>query len=186
MNLMNLLAFIFAVYFLIAFTLVHLIKKEYLFKKDALSEYAVGKWGFIITIAFFVIAFNQFLLSWKFFQSNHFFPSLFLALSGLGVLIVAIVKVHKRKDELLKIHDFGAAMQFIFFPLALISYFIFSRNAFFTLVIGLITFIFIFILRDANNKYDRGEISNFGLIEKINILLINSWLIVISYLNVFY
>lgn len=177
MGALSIIAFTFGVYFLITSIIVHFIKKEYSFKKDTISKYAIGKNGIIITIGFIIIGLNQFIISWIFFNLGYTIPSIFLALSGMGVIIVSSVKT-KKDNKISKAHVFGAAMQFGFFPLALISLIAIHGGNIFTLITGAVSLILALVIGIFYSKYKRIEISNFGLIEKIDILFINAWLIV--------
>jgi hypothetical protein len=177
MDLLNIFAFSFGIYFLIALIIVHLLKKEFSFKKDPLSKYANGKWGILITIGLLVVGINQIILASNFLKLNYFIPFLFLTLAGLGAMIAGIIKISETNTP--AAHKLGALMQFLFFPLALISYSIFANEHLFTLSIGLITLFLLPII--CMNHLKKKKSANYGLIQKINILLINSWIIIIPY-----
>jgi hypothetical protein len=182
MNLLNALAFSFGVYFLIALILIHFLKGGLSIKKDTLSRYALGRWGFLITIGLLVVGVNQIIIASEFLKFNYFLPSLLIGLSGIGAITVGVIKIKENSTP--KAHEIGAAMQFFFFPLALISYFILYKNSIFTLFVGLVTFIFFLVMVATYKKKNRIGTFNYGLIQKINILFINLWIIIIPYFGI--
>lgn len=177
MSHLNFIASLFALYFLLAFFLIQIINKQIDFKKFPLSYYALKKYGIIMTLGFFFIGFNQFLISWLLFNQGYLIPSISLLLSGIGVCFVGTFKQENKNGEASKIHEIGAGMQFLFFPIGVIIYSIFSKDYTLSLPIGIITFLFIFLIYYGHSKYKNNQIKHFGIIQKSNILLINSWLL---------
>ncbi len=183
------LAFVAAVYFLVAFIVIHYLRNDLDFVVHALSIYALGKNGIIIESGFVTVGLSQLLVALLLFNNFRagrlFAGGLFLVFAGSGALIVAFFPVQPLGAELASRlpHILGAILQFLFFPLALImlgrymvpgqmrSYTI--STAYFTSVMFVVVFI-LFLLKQ------KMEIPVFGLLEKMDIIAITSWLVIVS------
>lgn len=166
---MNLLISLMGMYFFLITSLVNIKNKELVAKSDALSKYVYGKYGFYLTIGFLVIGLNQIILGYMIGS----FAGLGLYLSGIGVIIVGLFKLREHK----KIHNIGAAMQFLFFPVALLLKFI-SQKIYFDLAFGVITLSLAGVLALFYYKNSRYKTKHFGLVQKADIYTINIWLII--------
>ena len=177
MRLLLLISLLCGIYFLFAFIAVHMLKKGSSFRNVVLSKYAFGKYGWITSSSFLVTFLEEVLLGIYFISQNYFLPGLCLVLAGSGMLLVAFFKPKERglKNN---VHIFGATMQFFFFPFALLFLFLISRKELFSLLLGSLTLIFSLVMVSLHKRYMQGKQVPYGLVQKINILLIDFWLIV--------
>ena len=179
----NIIALICGIYFLIAFITTSILKK-YSFKKEVLSKYALGKYSWIMFLAFLATITEEFLLGFQFIQEDSVFSGLFLIIAGIGMCLVTFIRYEGSKNKR-KIHEIGAMIQFISFPLALLSLYIMNQDKF-SLIIGSITIILATLIIPLNKEYLKGKITNYGLIQKINILLMDFWLIITPAVRLFW
>jgi len=183
-----LLAFICAVFFASTILFAHLATKDLSLLSNTLSRYALDEHGFILVLGFYAIGLTQLLLALLLFNGskNTGVSSSCLVLSGLGVIVVAIFPAQLPPATIIERlpHIVGAVLQFLFFPLAALT--LSSKMAArprktTTRLTGNITgilFIIILVLFISPSMKDFGY---FGLIEKVDILIINFWLIFISF-----
>lgn len=168
----------------------HIIKTDLDFIKHTLSYYALGDKGLVLTIGFYSIGLSQILISFLLVRNvsatRTNYAAVFLALAGVGTLLVATFpKQPDTADLILRLpHIAGAIMQFLFFPAALLSLVkaikkTTHRN--YTLYTGLFTAVMFFVVLSLFILKSKINIPVFGLIEKIDILAITCWLIFISY-----
>lgn len=177
-------AFLCAVYFAMTVVLAHLLKPDLNLFSDALSLYALGDSGMLLTTGFYAIAINQGLLALlllSYDNNRHRIPAILLLLSAMGALLVAYFPTQANPTDLISRlpHITGAIMQFLFFPLALISiihssttrYSIYTKvTAYLSLLLFCILLLIFFVPEFRDFAY-------FGILEKLNILIITSWLI---------
>jgi len=183
-----LLAFTCAVFFTFTILLAHLTTKDLNLLSDTLSRYALDEHGYILVLGFYAIGLTQLLLALLLFSGskNTGFGSSCLVLSGLGVIVVALFPTQLPPATIIERlpHITGAVMQFLFFPLAalaLSSKMTACPRKTYTRLTGRITgilFIIILVLFVSPTMKDFGY---FGFIEKADILIINFWLIFISF-----
>jgi hypothetical protein len=107
-----------------------------------------------------------------------------LAIAGAGAVLVATFKMeYPKKTYQGYIHVIGAGMQFVAFPLALLllaTHFTTSSLHSFTMIISSINgllFLWIFYFTLTNTTH---QVPYFGLIQKINILLMSLWVLTVS------
>ncbi len=183
-----LLAFICAVFFTLTILFAHLATKNLNLLSDTLSRYALDEHGFILVIGFYAIGITQMLLALLLFSgSKNMAPGSFcLVLSGLGAIVVAIFPTQLPPATIIERlpHITGAIMQFLFFPLAALM--LSSKMAACRLKIttrltaGITGLLFIIILALFVSPSMK-DFGYFGFIEKVDILIINFWLIFISF-----
>jgi hypothetical protein len=175
MSILNLAATIFSIYFFLTVIMAHLLKRECILKRDSLSRYAIGKWGFMVTSGFIFIGLSQVIISWGFFNMGNIIPAILIFISAIGVWIVGLFRISEKRCLLL-IHETGATIYFLFFSLALLYFSLFLSKNIFTLVIGGLTLILLLGMKwSYPDRYKKN--SKFARIQKINILFINIWLI---------
>jgi hypothetical membrane protein len=157
---------------------------------DALSLYALEEHGFVLELGFYSIGLSQLLIAFLllgYIQTKHLLAcSLFLSLAGFGVIAVALFPTlpppASINDRLP--HIIGAIMQFFFFPLAALAL---SRNMnngtfkTYTQVTGLITALLFVTMLVLFVLPSMKDFAYFGLIEKVDILTINLWLILTAF-----
>ena len=186
-ELISLIALIGVVWFVLASVYLQIIRTDLNVIRDTLSLYAIGKSGSILETGFYSIGLTQILIAFLLLKNdgvnNYSAISLFLA--GVGVVIVGVFPTHVEPvDSLVKLpHLVGATMQFILFPVALLLLLkdlSDSRFRYVTTLLGIVTaalFLMIAALFFVSVTID---INFFGLIEKLEIYLIDIWLICIA------
>lgn len=183
------MAFICALIFTFSVVISHVLKTELNWVNDTLSQYALGYNGFIITIGFYCIGFTQVLLASSFMNLHRASTSkgsLLLFVAGLGIFIVALFPTQPASAEMIGRlpHIVGAGVHFLLFPLAVLVLTpslhkgLLRRYSFITGYVSLLFFIILLVLFLIKPWF---EIPFFGLLEKINVLIINTWLLVFSY-----
>lgn len=173
------IASLLATYFLAAVIIIHVVRKDLALRAVPLSKYVFGKKGIYLTMGFISIGISEIIIS-IIIDNTLAKQNLFLA--GLGVIIVGIIKMDEinRKSLQNRTHNFGVILQFLCFPIAVIifSFTNSGLNRTYNIATGFVTlalFSLIFILY---KKYVKKEIYWYGLLQKINILMINLWLII--------
>lgn len=185
-----LLSFIFAVFFTLTIIFAHLSTSSLDFLSATLSRYALEQYGYILELGFISIGLTQLLLAYLLFKYSNIkqlYPvSLLLFFAGTGAIIVAVFPTLLPPASLIDRlpHIIGAVMQFFFFPLAL---FRLLKNMdggilkTYTRLTGLITAVLFLVLLVLFILPSMENFAYFGLIEKVNILAINFWLITIAF-----
>jgi len=130
-----------------------------------------------MTLGFFLIGINQIILSWLLIKDNNLLASVCLFLSGIGVCLVGLTTHEYSNGKFSKKHYLGAGMQFLFFSLGALVYSLSESSWNLSLPISIITIIFVPILFYYHKKYKYHKTSYFGLLQKLNVFLINIWLI---------
>ena len=185
-----LVAFICAVFFTATIIFAHIATEELALLTDTLSRYALDKHGFVLVLGFYAIGLTQLLLAFLLFGHAEtkwsIAVSVFLLLSGLGVVAVALFPTLPPPATLMERlpHILGAVMQFLFFSLSALALApgmkTGSRKTY-TRLTGSITGILFVIILALFVSPSMKDFSYFGLIEKADILIINSWLIIMSF-----
>ncbi|MAG40150.1 hypothetical protein CMI41_04245 [Candidatus Pacearchaeota archaeon] len=175
-------AFLCAVYFFVISVLIHFVKRGYKFERDALSDAALGKKSFLMTSAFIIAGVSELIMAYKFWLSGYNIPSFFILLTGLGVILVGIVRLRGPPMQIM-LHDFGAILVFLAFPIGLISYSIITRGNYFHLVIGTLNLLLFPVICWTQKIYRDGKFKKFGLIEKLDVFLINIWIVVAPWMK---
>lgn len=184
------LALIFSVYFAISVIVAHITKTDLDFLKHTLSYYALGNKGLVLTVGFYSIGLSQILIAFMLVRTitttRIKYAAVFLALAGVGAFLVATFpKQPDTADLILRLpHISGAIMQFLFFPVALLSLTRTlkpSKCRNYTLYTGIFTAVMFFVVLSLFILKSKINIPVFGLVEKIDILSITCWLIFISY-----
>ena len=187
-NLLALISLACAVWFTISTIIIHIIRSDLDFIEVALSTYAIGNSGMILESGFYSIGLSQLLIAGILFvQADVKKTAAFsILLAGLGVIIVGIYPAHiVPVDISIRLpHIAGATMQFLFFPVALL---LLNRNMMagrfrrYTTTTGVFTAVLFFLILLLFIVSQRVEIGFFGLVEKLNIVVINFWLLVMSW-----
>ena len=188
--LIALLAFICAVFFIATIIFAHIATEDLVLLSDTLSHYALDKHGFVLKLGFYAIGLTQLLLAFLLFgdaeTKRSIAVSVFLLLSGLGVIAVALFPTLPPPASLMERlpHILGAVMQFLFFPLSALALApgmnTGSRKTY-TRLTGSITGVLFVIILALFVSPSMKDFSYFGLIEKTDILIINFWLIFMSF-----
>ena len=186
-ELISVIALIGVVWFVVASVYLQIIRTDLNVIRDALSLYAIGKSGFILETGFYSIGITQILIAYLLLKNKgvNKYSVISLFLAGVGVIAVGVFPTHVEPvDSLVKLpHIVGATMQFVFFPVALLVLLKDLSNSRFrrvTTLSGVITavlFITIAVLFFVSSTI---EINFFGLIEKLEIYVIDIWLICIA------
>jgi len=186
---LNIIAFICALAFTLSAIATHLLKTELNWLNQTLSQYALGEHGLIITVGFYCIGLTQILLAISFMIFNQATISkgaLLLFTAGLGVFVAALFPTQPPSADMLTRlpHIAGASAHFLLFPLAVLALtpsLAAGRLKSFSWVVGYITLVFFIALLVFFVMKPMLNIAFFGLLEKLNIFIINSWLLVFSY-----
>lgn len=187
-NQIALLAFICAFFFTFTILFSHIVTENLSLLSNTLSRYALDQHGYILVLGFYAIGLTQLLLAILLFSGSKKpgVDSICLALSGLGVIVVALFPTQLPPATVLERlpHITGAIMQFLFFPLAalaLSSKMSHRPRKTYTRLTGSITGILFVIILVLFVSPSMKDFRYFGLIEKVDILVINFWLIFISF-----
>ena len=170
----------------ISFVLIHLLRKDLKFSQVALSEYALGKYDWVLTIGLYAVGVAQVTLALALVQQPG--PAsighLLLIAGGAGAWAVAAFETETLKRTSREyLHELGALIQFACFPAALW----FMRGTFDnTLLNNLTTFVaitssillFVIVYKQAHKLTNRPS-EDFGLVQKTNIILMYAWLVAI-------
>jgi|GEM_PF-2085394 len=190
MVVLPLLSFVGSAFFLIVLITINILNRDLQFKKDALSKYAKGERGWLLTLGFYSIGMSQVLLSVILANVYTFsYGLLLLAVAGSGTLLVGGFKMEFPKESIRGyLHTLGAGMQFLFFPAALIL----MRDQFpsaitekITLLVGSMTALFGVYIFYVFLKGTTHHLPYFGIIQKTNILLMTVWVVLISFLEIY-
>jgi hypothetical membrane protein len=182
---LNLVALLCALVFFSSIFVAHVLKPDLDWVSQTLSMYALDDYGYVINTGFICIGLTQILLATALFIGKPFDVTKAAGLllgAGLGVLLVAIFPTKAHPADLVSQlpHIIGAIMQFLLFPFAALaiaramnagrfkSYSLVTAYATMKLFIVVLVLFFIKFTID---------IPFFGLVEKIDILAINLWLI---------
>lgn len=186
-----LLSFVCAIFFTLTFVIAHVVTDNLNPLAKTLSLYALEEHGFIIELGFYAIGLSQLLLAFLLFShiktKRLMSGSLFLLLAGLGAIIVATFPTLPAPASIISRlpHIVGAMMQFFFFPLAALTLSRKITNSAFktcTQLTGIVTTVLFVIMLILFLSPSMKDFSYFGLIEKTDILVINFWLILISFI----
>ena len=183
-----LLSFAGSSFFAFTIGVLHLVRRDLDANSSALSKYALGRCGFLLTAGIYSIGLAEIILSVGLLNFRVFgLGNALLTFAGVGALIVATFKLELSKHSFRGyLHDFGAGVQFLSFPFALLylkELFLYHPLYLFTEIVAicnlllfiLITYLLYFQKTKRQEKY-------FGVIQKTNILLMNLWVMVVSFL----
>lgn len=183
------ISFLSALYFIVSLFFIHNFRRDLNLFYHGLSNYALGKKGGVIKLSFFFMGLSEILVGLVISgEQNVKFAGYFLILAGLGILIVfAFPAAYNDPLDLHKcIHYFGSIMQSIFFIVSLfiLSFYFFEGGlkvyTLATLIVGIILSLslMVFYFFFSRTRYD-GFVP-YGLIQKLGLLVLNFWVIVIS------
>lgn len=181
------LSFIGAVIFVIFSLIVHLLRKDLKTTRDALSKYAIGHNGWLLTLGLYSMGFAQILLSLALIKTYDMsLGFLLLGLAGTGILLAAFFRMELAKKKSIKgyLHDIGAAMEFFFFPISLLLFngvFENSNLSTISTIAGYITLLFFPIIIYLYLRRSTHKTEYSGTIQKLNIFLIMAWMIFTPY-----
>jgi hypothetical protein len=82
----------FVAIWLLAIILLHFLKPDFTPYNHTCSEYAIGKFGFIMNIAFFSMATANILLAFSFIQKNNIFIGVLFGFIALGFIGLGIFR----------------------------------------------------------------------------------------------
>lgn len=170
-----------ALWFCIAFILVHFVRDDLSVWHTTLSIYAVGPAGWVLTLGFYAIATTQLLIAHRFYQLRQSTADLLvmalLVLAALGAVLVATFPYTIKLP-----HNTGAVLQLGLFPLVLVLRVLLHRDdvlwTFSTVMAALCTLGFLLMLWDGLDILD---LVSFGLVEKAEIICIALWLLFYSW-----
>lgn len=174
----------------VAFVTVHVVPTRMNLFSDTISMYALDRYGFVITFGFYCIGVTQLCLALVLFnrydQGRWKMISAMLLLAGVGMFVVAIFPTLPPPASIADRfeHLFGALLQFICFPIAVVLLArklpkgFFQQYTWFTgvgsaaLIVLMLALFLIPSLED---------FAYFGFIEKIDVVMINFWLTAMSW-----
>lgn len=182
------LAVVCSAWFILTAIVIHFLKLDLNIINHTLSQYALGQHGIILESGFYCIGIAQLLLGYYFYNLERplKLEGGLLSLAGVGVIIVAIFPtVADPTNIVAKLpHIIGAIFQFLFFPIALFelqNYIQLRQYRTYTLTTAVLTailFVATLILFVLSEKI---MVFGLGLVEKLNIFAISSWILVMSY-----
>lgn len=189
-QILSLMSLVSAIYFLSITIIIHFLTKKLSFSKNWLSEYVHIKYGISLKIGFILVSFTEIFLSFLLFNifENTLLASIFLFISGIGAFIVGIFDSEREKKWAIKDlpHSIGVILQFTAFPISCFFYFLTLSNEslrIISLIFGIIiTILGICVIITYFSKKRR----HIGIYQKIDILFINTWLIIASIISVNY
>jgi len=156
-----------------------------------LSWYAVGDHGYILAVGFCLFAGAEIacsvLLVLKARLPVLYIP-LFFSVAGMGALLATVFPFQSPTVDLVSRlpHITGAIMQFMFFPLALIGIYKYmqgSRMKRYTRLTAAVTSVFFVVLLILLFLRPIYEFTYYGLLQKIDILLITLWMVIFSFIS---
>lgn len=179
------LAFGGAFLFLVSLIGVHFLKNDLHFSHNALSKYAFGRYGWVTSLGLYSIGTSQILLSLGLAQVYSFsIGNLLLIGAGMGALGSALFKMELPIKTIYGLlHRWAAALQFVCFPVALLflsQHFLEMELRVFTLGICCLTFILLLYLYNAFRNENAHTLSHYGTVQKTNIIVMTSWVMVVS------
>lgn len=188
------LAFLAALYFCIASIIIHVLKTDLDFFRYPLSRYALGNDGVILELGFYCIGITEIILSLNLLKlkANKIGVSaLLLFISGIGAIMVGMFHMDIPPIKTFKgiMHILGATIELSCFPFAVFMFGLsikdklLSKISVFT---GIATFILSLIVGLIFIDLLAMIIPVYGLIQKVNLLIITLWLIVISYKMIYF
>lgn len=183
--------FIASLIFLIDVFLIHLIKYELDWVSTTLSWYAVGDKGYILAAGFCLFASAEISCSVLLVLKARLpilYGPLFFSVAGIGALLATVFPVQSPTVDLVSRlpHIMGAIMQFMFFPLALITinnYIQEGRVKRYTRLTATVTSVFFMVLLLLLFLRPIYEFAYYGLLQKIDILFISLWMVVFSFIS---
>ncbi|HNT29859.1 MAG TPA: DUF998 domain-containing protein [bacterium] len=171
-------------YFLLAVVSVHIIRTDLSIWKDAISRYAVGSFGLLVSSGLLAIGSAEVITGFFHMrQSTIRLPrtaGFVLLFCGLGICLAAFFPLDLDLSQRTLsgiLHDCGALVQFGGFPVALFLWhaqIATSAHAAYTRLIAFITFI-LGLAIGYMSLFATGH-NYFGLIQKITVGLMVSWL----------
>jgi hypothetical protein len=176
MDVLNIFALSFAIFFILIFFYVNLRRKDLSIKKTIYSEYALGGNGKLVRLSLVLIGLNQLILAINLINQADTISAIFISLAGVGAIMTGAFCMTKRFT--IGLHEIGVALQLLCFPLSLLTL---KTTNYHSAIFGITTLILtivIFINFIIKSK------AQAGLIQKTNILIINLWLLItpITYL----
>lgn len=185
-----LLAFFCAIFFTATIVFAHVFTEKLSPLSSTLSLYALEEHGYILELGFCAIGLTQVLLAFILFsqaaeQRLILIPT-FFALAAIGAIAVAAFPTLPAPASIADRlpHIIAAVMQFLFFPLAAFMLSFQMKHGFikaYTWVTGLMTALLFMVMLIFFLSPSLKNFAYFGLIEKIDILAINFWLVFICF-----
>ncbi len=172
-------------YFIFSAIAIHFLRSDLYFTYHPLSLFAVGDFGNILKVGLFTMGMAEILLVFGIFNTPSkisVITASFLLISAVGVMLVAFFPMDTDEYQTTTgmIHLTGASLQFFFFPPAVFLFSFLPVNSamkFYSKLTGISTWIFLMIITAILIKDIAGEIKIYGLIQKINILFISTWIL---------
>lgn len=179
------LSFVSSVLFAITFILVHFLRRDLNAIRFPLSKYVPGEKAYVLTAGLYLIGLAEILLAFGFQQQANIFGQLLLIGAGLGAITVALFKIEEPKVSVYGyLHDFGAAMQFTLFPLALLflsEIFIEGSLYSYTLFTSYLNFFLLTIILYLHVYRNSFREKYYGAVQKINMIFMNAWVVGVSF-----
>jgi hypothetical protein len=181
------LSFVGSSFFLLSIGIIHLIRADLPAASAALSRYAIGPYGGLLTTGIYSIGLAEIFLSIGLVGSqNVSLGNVLLICAGISACMVATFHIEfPQKTFKGYLHDLGAGMQFLFFPFALLQ----LKNIFphgplyvFTELVVLGNFLLLLPIAYLYFTKATHQEEYFGLIQKTNIILMSVWVMVVSLL----
>ena len=170
-------ALLFVLYFDFIFFYIQIINPEYSYKENLLSKYVNKRKGMLLKIAFVLFGIAEILL-FLVLDSKNAINGFLLLLSGIGIFIAGLFdgNLYNKKTIKTNIHLISAFMQLAFFPIYMITLFVFpleNINRILILTLGIISAIFgiaLFCIYSFNQNLKNQII---GIIQKSEIFVIS-------------
>lgn len=170
-----------ALYFCVAFILVHIMRDDLSIWRRTLSIYAVGPAGWVLTLGFFSIAMTQFVIAFRLYQwrqsAGDVLSVILLVMAAFGILLVAIFPYQIRLP-----HNAGAALQLGLFPVFLLLRAALHRDEALStctrVCAVLSTAFFLLLVWNGETDYNLGTTA---MAQKAEIIVNTVWLVVYSW-----
>jgi len=177
---------IFIAGFLAAFTLIHLLNPEMSLTTNPLSIYTFGKAGYLLRAGIIMVGFSEMIISMLLYSRNlvHRLLSLLLFFMGITALITGILTMDIGPQRTFQgtIHIYAAGVQFILFPFVSILYGLTGpvNTSLFSNISGILTISIVPFITVSSLIESPIIINIYGLLQKVYILVIVLWLLIIS------
>jgi hypothetical protein len=182
------LSIVFTSYFLLSLVIVQMKQASLFFIEHPISRHMLGDWGRCLKVGVCLFGVSDFFIAVLIFDV-WLFPAILLVLAGCGIMVAALfdMDINGKSTVIGKIHNASAVSQFALFPFIVwFSSDIFGKEYALFLksyaIVLLLPSLFLGLVA-SGMMADTKKI--FGLIQKINLLLIIVWMDIISVFYIF-
>ncbi len=188
LNTLSVFAFLLSIGFLLSSIFIHLTNPAIDFFRYPLSVYLLTQNGIILKIGFFMIGLAELIIAFNLLYINtskYKLSALGLIIAGISVILVALFPMDIKPEMSFQgtVHIYAAAVFFIFSSISIFLYGLKVPNkklCTYSISTGIISAVLFIIITIFLYFEDPLFLNYYGLLQKINILIIVLWFIVIS------